>query len=107
MSPIPRGQPLCGEPEFATLLENMVADEAPRVFAVVQEYGDRVDACIAAWGIAFTDRTEVVSVECGMRMSLQTPEQALCGFNFGSHIRARLVWFNPDAVTPAEDDEDA
>ncbi|MGH3624505.1 MAG: hypothetical protein ACRDQ5_22420, partial [Sciscionella sp.] len=73
----------------------------------VQEYGERVDARIAAWGMVFEDHAEVVGVDRGLRMSLQTPEDALRGFNFGSHIRARLVWFNPDAVTPAEDDEAA
>ncbi|WP_298182858.1 hypothetical protein [Saccharomonospora sp.] len=99
--------PLCDETEFAFELENMVADHAPRLFAVVQEYGDRVDARIAAWGIAFDDHAEVVSVERGLRMSLQAPENALRGFHFGSHIRARVVWFNPDAATPVKDDEAA
>jgi len=99
--------PLCDEPEFAAILEEMVADEAPRLFAVVQEYGDRVDGRIAAWGMAFDDHAEIVSVKRGLRMSLQTPENALRMFKFGSHIRARLVWFNPDAATPAEDGDEA
>jgi hypothetical protein len=99
--------PLCGEPEFAATLESMVADEAPRLFAVVQEYGERIDARIAAWGLAFADHAEVVSVERKRRVSLQAPENALRMFKFGSHIRVRLVWFNPDAATPAEDDDEA
>lgn len=96
--------PLCDEQEFAALLEEMVADEAPRLFAVVQEYGDRVDGRIVAWGMAFTDHAEVVSLGRQRRMSLPAPENALRLFKFGSHIRARLVWFNPDAATPADDD---
>ncbi|MBA0124380.1 hypothetical protein H0B56_02360 [Haloechinothrix sp. YIM 98757] len=96
---------MCGEPRFTEILEGMVADAAPRVFAVVQEYGDRVDARIAAWGMAFESHSEVVSVERGMRMSLQTPECARRGFAWGSHIHARLVWFNADAITSAEEDE--
>jgi len=99
--------PLCDETEFAALLEEMVADEAPRLFAIVQEYGERADGRIAAWGMAFTDHTEVVSVEHTRRMSLQTPENALRLFNLGGYIRARLVWFNPDAATPSEDDDEA
>ncbi|MGH3568502.1 MAG: hypothetical protein ACRDRH_21250 [Pseudonocardia sp.] len=99
--------PVCDEPEFAAILEEMVADEAPRLFAVVQEYGDRVDGRIAAWGMAFDDHTEVVPVKRGLRMSLQAPEDALRLFKFGSHIQARLVWFNPDAATPADDDDEA
>lgn len=83
---------MCDEPEFTALLEEMVADEAPRLFAVVQEYGERVDGRIAAWGMAFTDHAEVVSVEHAQRMSLRTPRNALRLFSDGSHLRARLVW---------------
>ena len=54
---------------------------------------------------AFADHAEVFSVQRGLRMSLQAPENALQVFKFGSHVRARLVWFNPDAATPAQDDE--
>lgn len=97
--------PLCDEAEFAAILESMVADEAPRLFAIVQEYGERADARIAAWGMAFDDHAEVVSQVSGMRASLRAPEHALRRFNLGSHIRARLVWFNADAVTSAEGDQ--
>lgn len=85
-------RPLCDEPRFAAILQSMVTDQAPRIFAVVQEYGERVDAHIAAWGIAFTDRAEVVSTDPGLRLSLETPECALHAFSWGNHIRARLVW---------------
>lgn len=99
--------PACDEPEFTALLEEMVADEAPRLFAVVQEYGDRVDGQIVAWGMAFDDRAEVVSVGRTRRMSLPAPENALRLFEFGSHLRARVVWVNPDAATPVDDDDEA
>jgi hypothetical protein len=104
--PDPAGlPPLCDEQEFDALLKDMVAEEAPRLFAVVQEYGDRVDGRVAAWGMAFADRAEVVSVRRGQRMSLPTPENALRLYACGSHIRARLVWLNPDAAAPADEDE--
>jgi hypothetical protein len=93
--------PACGEQEFADIVESMVADDAPRLFAVVQEYGERVDAVIAAWGMAFPDHAEIVSYR--MRMSVRAPENALRMFTVDGHIRAHLVWFNPDAATPAED----
>lgn len=90
--PDPTGMPpLCDEPEFAELLNSIVAHEAPRLFAIVEEYGERVDGRIAAWGMAFTDHAEVVSAERTQRMSLQSPENAPRLFTFGSHIRARLV----------------
>lgn len=97
--------PLCPRAQFTELIEGMVADFAPQVFAVVQEYGDRVDARIAAWGIAFDDHAEVVAVDGGLRMNLRAPEHALRGFNWGSDITARLVWVNPDAATSADDAE--
>ncbi len=99
--------PWCDETRFASILEQLVADDAPRVFAVIQEYGTRLDAWIVAWGMAFDDHAEVISVEGSTRMSLQSPDTALLGFHEADeHIHARLVWFNPDAVTPADDDGD-
>lgn len=97
---------LCDESLFLAVLDRMVANNAPRLFAVIEEYGERVDATIAAWGMAFRDHAEVVSVDHGLRMSLPTPEEALPGFTFGTHVRARLVWLNPDAATPPEDEHD-
>ena len=98
--------PLCDEARFASVLEQLVADDAPRVFAVVQEYGTRLDAWIAAWGMAFDDHAEVVSVEGHTRMSLQSPDTALLGFHEADeHIHARLVWFNPETVTPTDDED--
>lgn len=41
--------PLCDEPEFAALVADLVADEAPRLFAVVQEEVPRIDGRIAAY----------------------------------------------------------
>jgi len=101
--------PLCGEEEFAAILENIVADEAPRLFAVVQEYGERVNGRIAAWGMAFEDHADVIGVDRPRRIcpNLPTPENALRHFAQGPDIHARLVWFNPDAATPEEDDDEA
>lgn len=102
--PDPTGmEPLCGEEDFASMMEGDVADEAPKVFAVVQEYGNRVDYRIAAWGIAFDDHAEVVAVDRGMRMRLREPESALRGFAWGSHISSHLVWVTSKAA--ANNDE--
>ncbi|MEB3371594.1 hypothetical protein [Saccharopolyspora mangrovi] len=91
--PDPVGRPpLCGEAQFQELVQDLVEDEAPRLFAVVQEYGDRVDCRIAAWGMAFSDRVEVVSVRGGLRMKLSEPEDSLCWFRLDNFVSARLVW---------------
>jgi len=92
--------PLCDEAEFAELAAELVADEAPRLFAVVQEYGERVDGRIAAWGMAFEDCAEVVGVDHGPRLSLGSPERAARAFNHRPHITARVVWVIPDAAAP-------
>jgi hypothetical protein len=58
----PSGKPpMCSAEEFVVVTEDLVADEAPRLFAVLQEYGERVDVRIAAWGMAFGERVEVIS----------------------------------------------
>jgi hypothetical protein len=100
--PDPSGRPpLCDETEFATILEGMVADNAPRVFAVVQEYGDRVDARIAGWGMAFDDHVDVVGGGA-THLGSPSPEDVVRRFRFGTRITSRLVWVNPDAATPTE-----
>jgi hypothetical protein len=77
----------------------MVADEAPRLFAIVQEYGERVDGRIAARGIAFDNHAEVASVARGVRGSLRTSEVALRLFNRGSrHSVTTCCW--ADTTSP-------
>ena len=83
-------EPLCGEEEFAQEVRELVADEAPRVFALVEEYGERVDGRIVAWGMAFNDCAEVVSVDGGLHLSLASPERAHRVFSRRRKIR--LVW---------------
>ena len=95
--------PLCGEAEFNELVDELVADEAPRLFAVMQVYGERVDGRIAAWGMAFEDHADVVGVDGGAWMGLPTPERAVRMFARRRHITARLVWVNPDAASPADE----
>ncbi|WP_245556000.1 hypothetical protein [Actinopolyspora mortivallis] len=94
--PDPAGlEPLGDESRFVELVRELVSENAPRVFAVVQEYGQRVDARIAAWGIAFEGRAEVVAVEENLRMRVSSPEVAVRLFHLGTRVRARLVWSEP------------
>ncbi|MPZ64934.1 MAG: hypothetical protein GEU83_05285 [Pseudonocardiaceae bacterium] len=91
--PDPTGiPPLCSESDFDELLQQLVADSAPRTFAVVQEYGERVDGRIAAWGLAFDDHVNVVSADDGIRMTLGSADRVRHAFTWGRHITARLVW---------------
>jgi hypothetical protein len=84
--------PLCDEEEFAQLLAEMVADCVPKLFAVVEEYGDRVDAACVAWGMAFEDCAFVVSDDGTLKFCVSSPERALRFFARGTFIRPRLIW---------------
>ncbi|RKT53023.1 hypothetical protein [Saccharothrix australiensis] len=89
------------EGEFGALIWAMVNDNAPRVFAVVQEYGEREDARVGAWGLAFPERAEVVSVEGTFRMGAQSPEGALRMFE-SPGVRARVVWVDKTGAVDRE-----
>ncbi|APU16582.1 hypothetical protein [Actinoalloteichus fjordicus] len=101
-------RPLCDEETFARILTEIVADEAPRLFAVVQEYGERADARIAAWGFAFPGHAELVSTDHTCRMVLERPENALRGFRReDDHVDARIVWHDPDRVTALDENDES
>lgn len=90
--------PLCEAAEFAELVQELVAAEAPRLFAVVQEIGTRVDVRVAAWGLAFEDYTEVVGVDRRprqVRADLKSPELAARLFSRRPHITAHVEWVKP------------
>ncbi len=99
--------PLCDEAEFAREVNELVADEAPRLFAVVHEYGERVDGCVAAWGLAFEDHVEVIGVGGRRRHVItRSPERAARAFR-RPHITTRLVWVTPAAHPQPAGDETA
>lgn len=78
--------------EFAGLVAEMVEEEAPRLFAVVWEYGEPLDGAIAAWGLAFDGHAEVLALGRGSWFRLRSPQDALRFFAAGPDVRARLVW---------------
>ena len=82
--------PIGTEEEFATLLSEIVAEERPRLFSLCEEYGDRVDGWILAWGLAFADRADVVGVDRGMSGTFQSPESALRLLS--RRRKLRLLW---------------
>lgn len=102
----PSAAPLCDQAEFNQMVAEMVADEAPRLFAVVQVYRERVDGRIAAWGMAFDEHADIVSVDNGTSVRLSSPERAAYGFNHRPDIIARVMWVNPDAAPAPEPELD-
>ncbi|CAM4098358.1 hypothetical protein KIPE111705_40280 [Kibdelosporangium persicum] len=95
--PDPGGEPpLCGEEEFAALVAEVVANDAPRLFAVVAEYGERVDAMCVAWGMAFEKGAYAVSVDGRKQFVVSRPDLVLPHFRVRGSVSARLVW--PDSA---------
>ncbi|QQQ74632.1 hypothetical protein IOD16_26220 [Saccharothrix sp. 6-C] len=84
------------EQEFAVLVQEVAREEAPRLFAIVEEQGDRESVRVAGYGVAFEDRAEVSAVEGGFHLSSQSPESARVLFEISSRSagtrRAHLVW---------------
>ncbi len=58
--------------EFAGFVVGLAQDVAPRLFAIVEEYGEREDAEVAAYGLAFADHADVNSVEGDFRLRSQS-----------------------------------
>jgi hypothetical protein len=87
--------PLCDKEEFAELIQEMVDDEAPRLFAIVQEYGDRVDAHVACWGMCFADHAVAVDTN-GRTMIMRSAESAMRLLRGGPYDTPRLCWLSPE-----------
>lgn len=91
--PDPAGlPPLCDVDEFAELVTGMVTDHAPRVFAVVQEYGDRVDARVAAWGLAHADHVDVIGADGTIHLGAPHLESLLRRYDRPGGVSAAVVW---------------
>lgn len=85
--------PIGNEKEFAREIGRMVAEEAPRLFALCEELGDRADAVTVAWGMSFDDFAEVVSAaHDGVRGIFSSAERARKRLSSGEKIKIRLVW---------------
>ncbi len=85
--------PLGTEEEFAQLVDELVAATAPRLFALVEECGERAEGWVAAWGMQFEDHVEVVAAAGGPRLSVSSAEIARAIFSRLG--RMRLVWCPP------------
>lgn len=83
---------LCDATEFAELMAEMVTDDAPKVFAVVEEYGNRFDARIAGWGLAYADHVDVIGVDGGVHLGAPGPETVLRRFGRRAMVTAHTVW---------------
>ncbi len=83
---------------FAALLREVAHEGAPRLFAIVEEYGEQDDARVAGYGLAYNDRADVNSVGGDFRLNSQSPESALSLFEISTGDkdvkRLHLVWLD-------------
>lgn len=78
------------------MVDELVIDTAPRLFALVEESGELVDGWVAAWGMQFEDHVEVVAAGRGLRLSVASAELARKMFSRLGTMR--LVWCPPAAL---------
>lgn len=81
--------------EFTELVAEMVADQAPRVFAIVLEYGEHIDAQIIAWGMALDEGAYVTTVDGRNQYSVTDPESVLKYVRGQPDTTPHLVWAVP------------
>ncbi len=91
-------QQLRGRRVNSKMLNRLVIENAPRIFAVIQRDPEATEYQIVAWGMAFADGAEVVAVNDGPRMSVRSPEAALTVFALAG-ADVRLFWLDRVAET--------
>jgi hypothetical protein len=91
----PVAQPIPPQ-EYENIIQEMVREDAPRRFAVVQDWGTNVDGRIAAWGIVLNDRTVILDAETGSRTIVSSIRLALRLYGRKPHTTARICWVDPE-----------
>lgn len=83
---------------FTALMHEVASEDAPRLFAIVEEYGEGEDARVAGYGLAYADRAESNSVEGDFRLSSECAENARTWYEISTDEtvrRVHLVWLDP------------
>jgi hypothetical protein len=78
--------------------QEIARQEAPRLFAIVEEYEDPKDVRVAGYGLAYDDRADVNSVEGDFRLTSDSPDHARTVFEISSRSagarRAHVIWLD-------------
>ncbi|MCI2421710.1 hypothetical protein MOQ72_30170 [Saccharopolyspora sp. K220] len=87
------------EDEFAELVQGEADDSPPRVFALVEEHGERADCSLFAWGLEFEERASVFDLDGVLFARCSSADGA---HELFSRIRKiRLVWPATSLPDPA------
>ncbi|MEV0678954.1 hypothetical protein AB0I60_20790 [Actinosynnema sp. NPDC050436] len=89
--------------QFTAIMRELAAGGAPRLFALVEEYGEAEDARVAGYGLAYADRADVNSVDGHAPLRSQNAENARILFEISARStgvsRVHVVWL--DETIPA------
>ncbi|MFD0201753.1 MULTISPECIES: hypothetical protein [Saccharothrix] len=89
---------LCGPAELTDLVDELVTEAAPRMFALVEEYGAAESARVAGYGLAYAARAEVNSVEGDFHLNSTSVERLRTVFEISSRSagvrRVHVVWLD-------------
>jgi hypothetical protein len=90
---------------FALQMRELAHENAPRLFAIVEEYGEQRDVRVAGYGLAHDDHADVNSVEGDFTLHSQSAEHARSLFEISSRSagvrRTHVVWLDGTRVSVA------
>lgn len=87
--------PVCDEALFRAVGDFLAEQGAPRLFAVVQEHGERVNGRVVAYGMAFEDRVLMAANGEKLLFTLAGIESAVRFYHHEDYgLRARVVWLS-------------
>jgi hypothetical protein len=81
------------EDEYRREVADLVADETPAMFAVVEDRDDRSDGRIAAWVLEFPGWAEAIGTDDGLRIRARSADRVRARFGRQPGVTARLVPF--------------
>jgi hypothetical protein len=87
---------LFSEETYEQAVRGLVDEFAPRRFAIFQDLGEQFDGRVAAWGMAFDERFEIVDAQSSSWMSLASPDAALRQYGRQPGVTSRIIWLDPE-----------
>ncbi|XTZ18331.1 hypothetical protein ACQSSU_13670 [Micromonospora echinospora] len=78
------------------MLVDLATEFAPRRFAICEEYGDRIDGAVFAWGMAFPDGVLLCGDQRTYAGRFPSADSAVRIFSRAGR-RLRLIWIDESA----------
>ena len=93
----------------------IVHENAPRRFAVVQDWGENMDGRVAAWGLAFPEEIQIIDDAFNVHEVVSSVERAIRRYTRPPYLKAWVHWIDPEpeakpeteSETESENAEDA